>query len=248
MKKNTQKILLSLYTKAGEIKNRVPISTLQLIVPELTDGGFRSLLHVLKKQKSITTQRVLGTTTVSITHHGTVLLEKEFPALNSKWDTWKGKWDCMVFLEAPHFDKQFRYLRKLLLSQGALSMSRGVYFAPGEFSGKVTTEVQESYFSNVLIFSVGEWKVATEFSFIIDKYGLSDIVESYSGISRDVSRLIKSVGMEKGLIHKYKSEIYLVYDRVSEVLAEDPGFSMFYFSEAPNIKDILFQANSIFKV
>jgi len=245
MKKNTQKILLSLYSKEGELKNRVKTNDLQMIVPELSDGGFRSLIHVLKKQNVITTQRLLGYTYVSISHHGTLLLESEFPALSSKWEDWDGKWSCLVFMDSPSFDKQFRYLRKLLLSEGALAISRGVYISPGGFSQVVIKECQTSYISNVLVFSVGDWKIAAESSFIIEKYGLLDVAETYSGVSNDVTRLIKSDDGEIRLTDSQKISLNLVYDRLVEVLLEDPGFCTFYFKEVENIKNIVLRLNSL---
>lgn len=239
MKKNTQKILLSLFTEVSTVKNRIPLSVLQCIVPELTAGGFRSLLFTLKKQGVISTQRVQGVTTASITHYGTTLLESEFPALSSKWDDWDGSWECLLFMDSPAFDKQFRYLRTLLLSEGALVVNRGVYIAPGGFSQIVLKECRNAYHSSVLLFSVGDWKIATESSFIIEKYGLLDIAEGYSGLSRDVGRLIEISISEKGLIEGNKSGIHLVYDRVVDILLEDPGFCTFYFKEVEKVKNIL---------
>ena len=248
MKKNTQKILLSLYTKAGEVKNRVKLENIKALVPDLSDGGFRSLIHVLKKQGVINTQRVLGSTSINITHHGSILLEAEFPALSTKWDQWDGSWSCLVFMDSPSSDKQFRYLRKLLIAQGALPISRGVYMSPGDFSDIVLKECQTSYRSSVLIFSVGDWKLAAESSFIIEKYGLLDLAETYSGLSSDVGRLLKTINDENRLIDSVKSDISLVYDRVIEVLREDPGFCTFYFKEVENVKTILLRLNAIISI
>lgn len=248
MKKNTQKILLSLYSKVGSVKNRVKLENIKALVPELTDGGFRSLIHVLKKQGVISTQRILGVTSINLTQHGNIVLEAEFPALSTKWEQWDGSWSCLVFMESPQSDKQFRYLRKLLIAQGALSISRGVYMSPGGFSDVVLRECQTSYHSNVLIFSVGDWKIAAESSFIIEKYGLLDLVETYSGLSSDVDRLLKTTDGENRLMEGVKNDISLVYDRVTEVLLEDPGFCTFYFKEVENVKTILLRLNSIISI
>lgn len=241
MKNNTQKILLALYPGRSTelLSKRVSYEALQLVVPELSDGGFRSLLFVLKKQGIVTTQKILGKSSVGITQYGSLLLEREFPALSSKWVDWDGKWECMVFLEPPSFDKHFRYLRTLILSEGAVAFSRGVYMAPGGFPESIIKECQLSYHKAVILFSVGSWKIATESTFIIEKYGLLDIVEAYSGISRDVSRLLKQQIYKKELINQSKKDMNLVYDRVLAVLKEDPGFCSFYFQEVPNIQKLL---------
>lgn len=249
MKKNTQMVLLSLYYDVNSSTiHRVPVERLQWLTPELTDGGFRSLLHVLRKQKLITVQKALGVSRASITHYGAKQLEAEFPALNSRWDSWDGSWDCMVFLSAPSFDKQFRYLRNLVVSEKAFPLSRGVYLAAHSFSQRVVSECVESYFGNVTIFSVGSWKVATEAEIIISHYGLQDVAEASSGISKEVSSLIEAVDTKKRLLEKQKESIYLVYDRVNEILLEDPGFCTFYFSDAPSLKNTLYTLNHFLSI
>lgn len=249
MKQNTQRILLALYydVTAAQV-HRVAVDRLQWLTPDITDGGFRSLLYVLKKQKLITVQKALGVSRASITHHGLKQLEAEFPALNSKWDSWTGNWDCMVFLEAPSFDKQFRYLRNLILSERALPLSRGVYLAADGFSQKVIEECENSYLEHVSVFSVGEWKIAAEAEIISSYYGLSDVAEAYSGISKEVSALTNLFDTKKSMLKKQKKQIHLVYDRVTAILAEDPGFCTFYFPDAENIKTSLLSVNRLLSI
>ncbi|MCB9813503.1 MAG: hypothetical protein H6772_03790 [Pseudomonadales bacterium] len=245
MKKNTQKILLSLYSPSNTTNHRIKLRGIDLIVPDLTDGGRRSLIHVLKTNGMINVERVLGVTSVNITQYGNKQLEVEFPALSSKWDQWQGNWDCLAFVKAPKSDKQFRYLRKLLVSEGAISISRGVYISPNGFSNKVVSECNELYRESILMFSVGEWKIASLRNLIVEKYGLLDFVETYSGISNDVNRLLTMVNSKNSLIESYKLDINLAYDRLRDMLKEDPGFCHYYFNEIPKIKSILKDLNSI---
>lgn len=283
MKRNTQKLLLALYSETGSlpekirIKNedqyyrpfssnnenehvierdsnwekmrarggRIKLSNLNIVLSDLTEGGKRSLLHLLKKSGLINSERVLGSTSVGITQHGIKALEDQFPALSPKWDMWQGSWDCLVFVKAPKSDSQFRYLRSLLVAEGAISISRGVYASPISFSEKVTRECEQMYRESILMFSVGSWKIASLRSLIIDKYGLLDTVESYSGIINDVTRLLTVVDAKKRLTDRYKTELNLVYDRLTDILTEDPGFCRHYFNEVPNAKEILYKLNSI---
>jgi DNA-binding transcriptional regulator PaaX len=245
MKKNTQKILLALFSETDQVVNRVSLENIQSLVPELSGGGFRSLLYILKQQGMIQTDRVLGVTSISMTQYGSKLLIKQFPALSSHWDTWQGNWECMIFLDSPAFDKQFRYLRKLLISEGAMVINRGVYLAPGGFSTEIIEECNKSYYKHVIIFSVADWKIGIEASTIIEKYGLLDIAESYSGLSNDVNRLIETLKDKKRLTKSDKRQIHMVYDRLHQILLEDPGFCTFYFKEVKNIKNILKKLNSI---
>ncbi len=283
MKKNTQKLLLSLYynpsslpvdirtksesnyyrpntakdenqvviesnlnrEKLGSGGGRIKLSNLNIVLSDLTEGGKRSLLHVLKRSGLINSERVLGTTSIGITQHGIKALEDQFPALSSKWDEWQGSWDCLVFVKAPKSDKQFRYLRALLVAEGAVSISRGVYASPFSFSEKVTQECEQMYRDSILMFSVGKWKIASLRSLIIDKYGLLDAVESYSGISDDVSRLLTTLHTDKRFTDRHKIDLNLVYDRLIDILMEDPGFCGHYFDEVPNVKEILSKLNFI---
>jgi len=283
MKKNTQKLLLSLYsvpnvipvkirTKSEDSNNRpvtannefehvitgdfnrgemgtgggrIKLSNLNIVLYDLTEGGKRSLLHFLKQRGLINSERVLGTTSIGITPHGIKALEDQFPALSPKWDAWQGNWDCLVFVKAPKTDKQFRYLRGLLVAEGAVSISRGVYAAPFSFSEKVTQECEQLYQDSILLFSVGSWKIASLRSLIIEKYGLLDTVESYSGISNDISRLLTSLDTNKRLTDRHKTELNLVYDRLIDILTEDPGFCGYYFNEIPNVKEMLSKLNFI---
>lgn len=227
----------------GATGSRIKLSNLNVVIPNLTEGGKRSLLHVLKKNGLINSERVLGTTSIGITQHGIKALEDQFPALSSKWDAWTDNWDCLVFTQAPKSDKQFRYLRTLLVSEGAVSISRGVYASPFSFSERVTQECSDMYRDSILMFSVGSWKIASLRSLVIERYGLLDVVESYSGISNDVSRLLTSVDTNNRLLDRHKIEINLVYDRLVDVLQEDPGFCQHYFKESPKIKEILSKLN-----
>jgi DNA-binding transcriptional regulator PaaX len=245
MKNNTRKLLVSLYSPNGENPVRIKLSHTKVILPDLTGGGRRSLLHILKEKGLIVSERVLGKTSISLTPHGRQEIEAQFPALSSKWDAWQGSWDCLVFVKAPKTDKQFRYLRTLLVSEGAISISRGVYISPSSFSQKVIVECRELYRDSTLLFSVGEWKIADLRSLIIEKYGLLDTVETYSGISNDIKRLLISVATHNRLIDRHKIDINLVYDRLVSVLSEDPGFSKHYFNEIPNIKGMISDLNSL---
>lgn len=271
MKKNTQKLLLSLYSSIDSLPStlrtkdeslinrkfegiteskslesaRIKISNISHLTPDLSDGGRRSLLHVLKKGGLINSERVLGTTSIGITQHGIKAIEDHFPALSSRWDDWLGDWDCIVFVKAPKSDKQFRYLRTLLVNEGFISISRGVFISPFSAPSKVLQECNDLYRDSIMMFSVGKWKIASLRSFIIEKYGLIDVVEAYSGISNDVTRLLTSMNKDKRLMSRYKTELNLVFDRLIDVLNEDPGFCGYYFKESPKVKSIMLRLNLI---
>lgn len=245
MKINTQKLLLFLYSDLNSSSIRVNSDDLKIVTPQLSDGGRRSLVHLLNKNGLIHVEKTLGKTFVCITRRGVKALESRFPALSRKWDDWQGNWDCIVFIRAPKSDGQFRYLRSLLISEGSISISRGAYICPFSFSQKVIDECNRSYFDSILMFSVGEWKIASIRKLVIEKYSLIDLADSYSGISKDVSRLLVNSNNQKTPMEKNKDKINLVYDRLQDLLKDDPGFCNYYFNEVPKIRSILLDLNSI---
>ncbi len=275
MKKNTQKILLTLFNtintssserlinskaslqeKSKDIsgviqpKNsygRVGVKqeSIGLVTPQLSNGGRRSLLYTLKQKGVINSEKVLGTTWLSLTSYGLQLLEAQFPALSSSWKVWQGEWDCLVFLKPPKLDQSFRYLRSLLLSAKAVSVTRGVYFLPSLFSEQVTKECWGSYRDSVLIFSIAKWKLANLRRLVIEKYGLLDLIDSYSGVSKEIDKLLKEIDTEKGLTQSRKQEINLVYNRLRDLLIEDLGFTTYYFPQTISGRELLTRLNQV---
>ena len=237
MKKNTQKLLLAIYKNSQEglphHLARGVNEVMTLVSPTLSTSGARSLVYLLEKKGYISTQRLLGTTQLSLTTIGKRLLEADFPALDAEWDSWNGSFDCLVFLQPPAGDPQFRYLRKLLLEERALSLTRGVYISAKNFSPKVLQELRSTYHRSVTLFTIGSWEISVENAVIMSGYSLIDVIESYSGISKEIDRLLSAKKLKKALRDSDKKQIALVYDRLHATLASDPGFSSYYFPHAP---------------
>ena len=125
MKKNSLTLALLLYP-IGESQGRsLSLEQVHTLLPGLTSDGRRSLLYHLEKETILFSERVLGVLQYSLTEHGQRQLMELFPALDSKWDTFTGAWQCMVFQQAPKSDQQFRYLRAQLVREHAVQLSRG---------------------------------------------------------------------------------------------------------------------------
>lgn len=232
MKKNTQKLLVFLYA-ADMSGMTITIDVVLSLFSQLSEAGTRSLIHILKKKQLLAIRKVGVQAQLYITDRAKRLLKSRFPAFDDRWLAWKGEMDGMVFLQPPQTDPQFRYLRKLLLDERAYSLTRGVYLAPLEFSEKVRQEVQQSYQDCIVLFQIGHWKISVESAEIISAYGIQDVVESYSGISKEIDRLLHIKKLKKALKESDKRSIFLVYDRIYEVLLEDAGFCAYYFPHCP---------------
>jgi len=239
MRNSTQKILVSLFPINTD--QRVMLSTAQLrrVVPDLTDGGFRSLVLYLERKHWLLKEQAGSKTFLSITDTGSRALMTKFPALNPIWDEWSGDWQMLVFLEAPKGDKQFRYLREQLKNEHALPLSRGVYLKAKQLSDKLVQECVDLYDRSVLIFSVGPLQLGELRPIVTTYYDLSSLAAVYSSISSTVHGLLSKSGKQNKLSSKQKVHISSLIDRLINCLTEDPGFVRFYFPGLAGVRQIL---------
>lgn len=240
MKNNAQKILLCLYSFSKSDRVLVTPSKLKLAVPDMTDGGYRSLLLFLQRKELLIKESLPERQYFSLTDKGREALKSKFPALNPKWQTWQGEWHAMTFLRAPASDSQFRYLRQLLITDHAMPLTRGVYLAAGGFSSQIVDICSSLYQENVVIFSVKEWEFGLDRPIIVKYYDLASVASVYSSISNSLEELLEIFKKSKSTSNQQKMRISTTIDRLWSGLTEDPGFTTYYF---PGLLDL----NNIFQ-
>lgn len=219
IKKNTQKLLLSLYrpTESLVMDKRY----LELIVPELSPSGLRSLLHQLQQQSLLSVFQGGASPQWSLTKQGHQVVEGLFPAFLPKSDGWS----VLVFLTAPKTDPAFRYLRRYLLEEGWLSLSRGNYLWQGAVSEEVRRECLLSYPSSVLIFEVKEWTLGDFNNFILRQNNITELIKNYSGISREIATLTgRGVSLDT-MNDQQKNQLSSLFNRLYENIRVDYGFT-----------------------
>lgn len=251
MKQNAQKILLSLYSLSdnGQVHNDVFKSQeLRAILPGMTEGGFRSLILFMERKNWIVKDTLQSNQLLSITQQGTEALRSKFPALQSEWRQWNGKWQALIFLKASKADKQFRYLRQTLTQLHALPLSRGVYLFPRLAPPEVLHLCQTLYSDSVALFSVGEWYQGLDRPIITKYYDLAGLTNSYSSISNDINKLLVKINSKKLRTNQYKIDISTVIDRFIASLKEDPGFLQYYFPGEPDALSTLGELRKIFQL
>ncbi len=227
MKKNTETILQALYPAKNSAWG-LPVSVIGDFLPHLTDGGKRSILHLLKQDGSITVTQVGQSSYAYCTDRGRQRVEQRFPALSARWDTWDGLWGCCVFVRALSFDQQFRYLRQLALKEGLFAVSRGVYFAPFPFSPVLMQELADRYAAATAVFTIAEWQFEREQSFVLRELGISDVLTAYSSISTEIEQLLAQLRGITTASDRQKTHIRTVFNRFWEALGQDPGFASYY--------------------
>jgi DNA-binding transcriptional regulator PaaX len=245
MKANSLKLLLWLYSDNLQEPFVSDYNQLGVVLPELTAAGLRSLTRNLVTQQLVRTETVLQRTTIRITAYGVAELHQQFPALRQVVSPWQGNWSCLVFLKAPKTDQGFRYLRTVLLGEHALQLHRGVYLFPGSVPERVERMCRELYVGAVTVFTIGQWLFGDERSTVVDSFSLSDVVESYSGISKDINQLLSVKNTQKGSYQTLKNQISSVFDRLFICLTQDTGLAQYYFTQTVKPHQLLHSLHNL---
>jgi len=239
MKQNSKKILLWLYGVSGRTQGTANLAELQGLWPDLKPSSLRSLLQLLKQQSLVGVEKADGQTRYHLSSYGRDLLEDQFPALKDESPSMVASWQLVTFIEAPSNDKQFRYLRQYLTSQRFGALSRGNYLYPGELPDQVKKTLNKLYIGGVVVTGFTKWSFGDE-RLIVDRvFGLSDLKSGYSGISKEVDRLLVRKNQPKSIEHKDKLAIGMVFDRLESFLSLDLGLFPFYYPELVSGKGLL---------
>lgn len=228
MKENSKKLLLALYPVDTHFF-QAPQEILSVVLPELSADGKRSLLYYLEKKQYLDVLKISNTTTIALTQKGVEAVEALFPALHEENRSWQGEWQCIVFKTAPKGDAQFRYLRTRVISEGAVTLARGVYCIPRSFSAELVSTLNSIYSNSVVMFSIKDWLLGSQRPIAISDFGVEDVVNGYSSISKQVSQLLGKRSEEKRLSSKSKEQLSQIFNRFYAVIREDKGLGTFYF-------------------
>jgi DNA-binding transcriptional regulator PaaX len=232
------KVLTWLYG-ASLVEERVVTSLeLEIILPEMSPSGRRSLITQMKQKKLISLEKINNIKVFFLTSYGQKQLFSQFPALSPELDTWKGEWSIMVFLQSPNIDPQFRYLRQLLVDHHAGQLSRGVYLYPGKFPQEITHHIS-FYTGAVAIFDIKLWQEGDERSLISALFSLNDTIQALSGVGKEIDRLLMVDNGKKELMIQNASDFNDVFERLLSILEFDLGIHSWYFPQVKNSRDCL---------
>ena len=249
MKQTTQKLLLALYP-APDRTSLVTLSAEQLAacVSELSSSGFRSLLYTAVQNEYVSRENIGVQSYYVLTDLGRRMVEVAFPAFSARFESWTGEWSCLVFLEAPVGDPHFRYLRRLVLENGAVGLSRGVYLSAGGFHDRVQSELETVYAKSIALFTIGGWQIGSERPIVIEFLGLDDVAAGYSGISKEIDKLLRENTTRSTLNNQSKRHNQALIDRFSTLLGADPGFTTRYFPGIDSPLQILSQLQQLLRL
>lgn len=246
MKKNAQLVSMLSYPVNDSQVAYMTSSAAHIVLPTATAGGVRSLLHHLVKTGAFSQEKLENQQRFYITEEGAEQLKALFPALDSRWDTFSGNWDCIVFQQAPKSDPQFRYLRTQLVSERAIQLSRGVYCIPGVLPESLSVLCKKMYKNSVAIFSVESWKQGFERSTVIRNLSLADLATAYSSISREIDQLLMVSASKVSLTDQQKKAFLSACDRFRDTLRDDAGILTYYYPNGVSARDVLSKIQQAF--
>ncbi len=247
MRKTTQRLLLMLYAEKERDLPRLRLDWLAWLLPELTLAGIRSLVYYLNSQGLIEVIELDGISWLSITQLGKKQLRVDFKALDPFWDMWEGEWEKVVFLASSKGDKQFRYLRNLLVTEGALPLSRGVYLWPKGLLAKVESTIISLYQHSVLVVDFKKTTVGDLRPIVNKYYELNSLYNQYSSISREMNSLLQQVEVKKSLIRKDREKFLNLIEKIRFNLELDLGLTKYYFPDLTRVEEIIKQLQLIVK-
>jgi len=245
MKDNAKKIMLLSYEPANLKPLSLTYEHLKLFLPHLTGSGLRSLIVALKRTGYLEVERVVDVTSIRLTNRGRQEVESNFPFLLNQASGSGGPstensvdaeipWATLIFLQSPPGDLQFRYLRSLLVKYRAINLARGVYIYPFHFPSAVIDECSSRYSDAVVIGHLQKWLIGDDRQIAINHFHILDLIQSYSGISRDIDRLIERKKLFRELNNQEKKLLSSLFNRWYSNIQEDYGLIPFYF---PHVND-----------
>lgn len=216
MKKTTQKLLLCLYQNQQSDQKRVQIShrALDLIHYQLTKSGRKSLLYLLiKKGWVLAIPEQNDCLNLSLTNMGRTALEAKIPALKAIGDQ-RNKWTAILFCKSIKQDPQFRNLRRVMVKEGAIALTRGMYMFPSIVPTEVDSLVKSLYQKSISMFTIGQWLFGKNPDDLVNLMQIKQVVDTYSSISKEATELLGIIDTENGLNNKRKQQVSLLIDRL----------------------------------
>ncbi|MFZ5376877.1 MAG: hypothetical protein ACOZAN_04415 [Patescibacteria group bacterium] len=238
MKENSKKILLWLYPVDATTR-WVRKTDFEWLIPDLSSSGLRSLLFYLQHNEMISYEKVAGDDLISLTSYGKKAISDSFPVFSEERQAWHGDWIMVVFQQPPKMDASFRYLRKILLTTGFLSLARGVFIYPSELPDSIKELLHKLYRNSVAVIRFRQWAFGDERKIIGQKSGLIDQIELYSSISKELQQLLRKKMITGELNYQQKSALLSVFNRFYTLLTQDIGVSHHYFPQVITAGELL---------
>lgn len=221
---------------------------LMFLFPDLSPGGLRSLISLLKKKHLLIGGTAGGSVGFRLSPYGEIMIQKKFPFLNKfklaqvtsdisfSPELSEGEDHCLILGKPRSGDPHFRLLKKVLTKYRFQNIQRGIYFLRGHLPEELVELCREKYFSAVLFFSVGSWHLPNSYLYFNDFRSYSDVSIALSGISKRLSILTEKKEVNSERNHQQKSLLISVFDQIFLLLVDN----ILLFSITPELQTQLF--------
>lgn len=233
MKNNSRKIALLLAIQQLEAGLVVGYDHLARVCSDITPGGLRSLVALGEKNGYWQSRVIDNQAFLQLSTRGKESILEQYPALSQQSETWTDTVSMIVFLNASPKDKNFTYLRKKITSDGWQQLERGSYIYPGPIRAQLAKLCQQEYAQNVVLGAFSAHDQLQLRNILLEKYSLIELSEAYSGISRQLGRLIKLGHVKKRLTQADIESFFSLFNQFSLLLADDIGLVSNFFPRVP---------------
>ena len=244
MKKSSKKLLLFLgLANLGD--SFLNYSAIDCILPDLSTDGVRSIIYLLKKKYLIENFVIDGKREVKITTMGSRLLKSLFPTF---FGSDQSMWHCAVFISAKGNDQAFRYLRTVMLNDGAYQLTRGVYIKAGQYSDEILDICAKLYQSAISIFTINQFIFGIDSHMIAKKMGVTDYLSEISGLSREIGQLLEKNDDQKIRNISNKTLIVSIFERIYQIGSVSGGYLAYKKGQEHMISELSQSCQSLIKL
>lgn len=236
MKYSVKKILLFVFLKKKIENEASKKEQLYILVPELSSSGKRSLISYLKKNQYLLEYQINNTKFLSLSKKAYREISVEMPFILRT--EWQGEWMMMIFNKAPLFDKNFRNLHKQLIKIQARLLQRSVYLYPAPLPDLFLDNLRNDYQNNLFLFTIQQVDESFNENFYFDQKEIQDLLNIYSGISKELNDLLASIKLQNRGINSIKKVLVSCYERLTEYALKENGVIKYYFPTVQSSEEL----------
>lgn len=241
---SSSKILFALFSEENP-SVRLGYAQLEQLTPEISAAGRRSLMSYLLSENLVVREQFGRQSYFRLGQMGSEAVKASFPPFSDHRQVWNGQWAIVSFVAAPVGDRQFRYVRQLLIQHQAVKLSRGDYLLPVPIAPSLLLELKNTYSQSVLVMAIEKTLIGDLRAKIFEELAIEPIATSLSGISSELTQLLHRRQAQRSLSDQQKKHIFSVFDRFWIAAKDGTGLEQFYFPQVNSWQNILSDLQSL---
>lgn len=239
MRQKNRKLLLACYYSidgtAGKNKGNPNVmssssgfrsyNSLYDLLPELSQGGIRSLVNQHVKAGFLRKVLISGNSVFQLTMAGRYVLQEMYPLLQTqrskpaKADK-NSSGELLILKKASHKDPGFVKLRAQLESYSYQSITRGVYWFESGVNPELVDHFVKNYGAEILVAKISHFSLG----FLPEDVNLKKVaknsLESISQSVNDLRQLLREISDKKALSFKDTAQFATIFDQLAKVMED----------------------------